>query len=94
MSVIRCQHCRTAVEWLATSYGKRLPFDHTLVELEALGDRQGWIITRRGTKAVAAPLDHVGEQLRTAARRVLVVHSCEGYRQANTERQSAPGHHH
>lgn len=82
------------MEWLATSLGHRLPFDHELVEREALGDRQGWVITRRGRLAVAAPLDHVGEQLRTAARRVLVVHSCEGYRQASTERQSAPGHHH
>lgn len=92
MSVIRCQHCRTPMEWLATTLGKRLPFDHALVELAELGDRQGWLITRRGDRALAAPLDHVGERLRQGAQRVLVVHACEGYRQASTQK-SAPGQH-
>lgn len=79
MSVIRCEYCKTPMEWLATTFGKRLPFEHDLVDLGQLAGRDGWVIIRKNGRALAAPMDHVGRQTAAGVRRVLVTHTCEAY---------------
>jgi hypothetical protein len=78
MSVRRCR-CGRYIEWLSTSRG-RLPFDHELVPVDQLDDRQGWLVSRvvvRGVpRALVVPMEHCNPEKRAAARRVLVVHHC------------------
>lgn len=79
MAVRRCPNCNRHIEWLTTR-SSRLPFDHELVPVEELGERQGWLVARvtvRGTeRAIAVPMEHCGTAKREAARRALVVHTC------------------
>jgi hypothetical protein len=80
MTVKRCPGCNTPVEWLKTSYGRRLPFNHELVDKEQLGDTVGWVTeirTRKGRRfVVLVPLAGVSSGKRDGVKRAAILHQC------------------
>lgn len=81
MSVFRCQHCRSYVQWMSTKFnGKRLLFDCTPVPIETDYAGEGWIpggwVVGSTKRTVMAPIDHYGRDKRARVRHVVLKHSC------------------
>jgi hypothetical protein len=86
MAVRRCRHCGEHIEWMLTRYGARLPFNHKPIPVEQDIQGLGWVpgrwkVARQSeVRPALAPLKHYGADKRAAVRRVVLVHSCVGYR--------------
>ncbi len=86
MSVRRCEYCETVyVQWLRCRDGRRRLFEATPVDVDQVGGRFGWVPGRATingrTQVVLAPITQVSTGKADAARRVMVLHDCEAFRE-------------
>jgi hypothetical protein len=84
VSVVRCKHCQVHIQWLATKFKSRLPFNYKeVVKADLSPEQQAWIpglwpVGPGGTEiAVMAPLGHYGPAKQDSVKLVYLVHTCE-----------------
>ncbi len=78
MTVRRCP-CGTAIEWLRTASGVRVPFNYDLVDI-GKAPTEAYTVIRKDNRAVVIRLTPEGARSRQV-KRVLVRHECASLRE-------------